>query len=256
MFFHKLGSHFGCCRWNQLNEFRSSQHLSSLSTLFRESQLLLTQYGSNKWFCFSLFTPRKEQASGRWREIIRTDIFRLWGAIDRTLSSVLWFLLHLLQAGWALVWLDTGSRSIDQCWSQTCVLAKISQGALRKCIFLGLAIMLRKPPNFQVWLPRTNVFKSPLGPTNTDSGWKLVNSQIYISSPDISSSLQFSNSYNVFNIIYLLVCLLIFCLPIFSFPQHILNSKSYKDRNLICSMLCAWHLEECLAHKRASINAC
>jgi len=138
-----------------------------------------------------------------------------------------------------------------------CVTAEISQGALRKCIFLGLAIMLKKKtPNFQMWVPRTNAFKSSLGLTDTDSGWKLVNSQLYISSPDISSSLQFSNSYNVFNIIYLLVCLLTLCLPIFSFPQHIPNSKFYKDRNLVCSVLCPWHLEECLAHKRPSINAC
>ena len=171
VFFHKLASHFGCCRWNQLNEFRSSQRLSSLSTLFRESQLLLTQYGSNKWFCFSLFTPRKEQVSGRWHEIIRTDIFRLWGAIDWTLTSVLWLLLCLLQAGWALVWLDTGSRPIDQCWSQTCVLAKISQGALRKCMFLGLAIMLRKPQISRCDFHEPMFLKAPWGlPTRTVVG--------------------------------------------------------------------------------------
>ena len=110
----------------------------------------------------------------------------------------------------------------------------------------------KKNPNFQVWVPRTNVFKSSLGPTNTESGWKLVNSQIYMSSPDIVLITVLQLLY-VFNVIYLLVCLLTLCLPIFSFPQHILNSKSYKERNLICSVLCPWHLEEYLAHNRPSV---
>ena len=143
-------------------------------------------------------------------------------------------------------------------WDSVALAGNALFNHFKQFIYITVSIaftMLKKTPNFQVWVPRTNVFKSSLGPTNTESGWKLVNSQIYMSSPDIVLITVLQLLY-VFNVIYLLVCLLTLCLPIFSFPQHILNSKSYKERNLICSVLCPWHLEEYLAHNRPSINAC
>ena len=42
------------------------------------------------------------------------------------------------------MWLDVGSRSIDQCWSQTCVPGKISQGAFRKMHISGPGCNARK----------------------------------------------------------------------------------------------------------------
>ena len=124
--------------------------------------------------------------------VIRTD--RLQSVSCSRVDAV----LSPLTLSCSLGGLDFGSGSIDSFWSPTSVPGKIpwfSKYAFCICIFLGPVKILKKK-RFQISRARVQESMVLKLPGAYPCGWCLetTNSQTYISCPDISPSLGFSNS--------------------------------------------------------------